>query len=143
MTEDTGPKKSTPARLCNHRAISDHSVKRNSSTAKELGHGFLEQRAARGSGNGSVSAGLWHHSGSGDDPAGQSGGGRGNAGPRVVSPEVKEDRHVAFRILAPGGQSVQLNAGDIPGDSRQRALAQADNGVWELTLGPIDPGAYR
>src|SRR4051812_49526650 len=40
------------------------------------------------------------------------GGGRG---PAVVSPEVKPDRHVTFRILAPKAEAVRLNAGDIPG----------------------------
>ena len=75
-------------------------------------------------------------------PANRERGGRGN-GPRVVSPEVNADRHVVFRILAPGAQKVQLNAGDIPGDSRQRELTKGDEGVWELTLGPIDPGSYR
>jgi enterochelin esterase-like enzyme len=60
-----------------------------------------------------------------------------------VSPEVRPDRHVVFRILAPSAQNVRLNAGDIPGDARQRALVKGENGVWELTLGPIDPGSYR
>jgi 1,4-alpha-glucan branching enzyme len=68
---------------------------------------------------------------------------RGARGPTVVSPEVRPDRHVVFRILAPSAQNVRLNAGDIPGDARQRALVKGENGVWELTLGPIDPGSYR
>jgi enterochelin esterase-like enzyme len=70
--------------------------------------------------------------------------GRGQQGPQVVSPEVKADRKVTFRILAPQAQSVRLNAGDIPGQGgAARDLTKAENGVWELTLGPIDPGAYR
>lgn len=76
-------------------------------------------------------------------PANRDRGGRRNSGPRVVSPEVNADRHVVFRILAPKAEEVQLNAGDIPGDPKQRALAKGENGVWELTLGPIDPGSYR
>ena len=50
---------------------------------------------------------------------------------------------MVFRILAPSAQSVRLNAGDIPGDARQRVLVKGEIGVWELTLGPIDPGSYR
>lgn len=76
-------------------------------------------------------------------PANRNRGAGRNSGPRVVSPEVNADRHVVFRILAPKAQDVELNAGDIPGDPRQRALTKGENGVWELTLGPIDPGSYR
>jgi enterochelin esterase family protein len=78
--------------------------------------------------------------------------GRGPQGPVVVSPEVLPDHRVTFRILAPRAETVGLRGGDIP------ALASAgrgappnpgppftkgDNGVWEATMGPIDPGAYR
>ena len=39
-------------------------------------------------------------------------GGRGR-GPTVVSPEVKPDGHVTFRILAPKAEKVTLSANDI------------------------------
>jgi enterochelin esterase family protein len=68
----------------------------------------------------------------------------GQRGPVVISPEVKADRHVTFRILAPKAQAIQLNAGDIPADPQQpRTFTKGENNVWELTLGSIDPGAYR
>jgi enterochelin esterase-like enzyme len=70
-------------------------------------------------------------------------GRRGTRGPTVISPEVREDRHVVFRILAPKAQVVRLSGGDIPGDPRQRELTKGENGVWELTLGPVDAGTYR
>src|SRR5438034_5159681 len=43
--------------------------------------------------------------------------GRGGAqGPTVTSPEVRPDRRVTFRILAPDAQTVELRSpGDIPG----------------------------
>ena len=63
--------------------------------------------------------------------------------PQVISPEVQADRHVALRILAPRAESVRLNAGDIPGLGFGTALKKADNGVWEIVVGPLDPGAYR
>ncbi len=69
--------------------------------------------------------------------------GRGQRGPVVVSPEVKADRTVVFRLLAPKAEAVRLNSSDIPNDPRARALKKGDNGVWELTLGPINPGTYR
>jgi enterochelin esterase-like enzyme len=75
---------------------------------------------------------------------GQGKGGRGPQAPAVVSPEVQADGHVAFRIFAPQAQAVTLAASDIPGNGRGgAALTKSENGVWEVTLGPIDPGAYR
>jgi enterochelin esterase family protein len=62
----------------------------------------------------------------------------------VVSPEVKADRQVVFRVLAPKAEAVRLNAGDLPGNPGQaRNLTKGENGVWELTVGPVDPGTYR
>jgi enterochelin esterase family protein len=64
-------------------------------------------------------------------------------GPQVKSPEVSADRRVTFRILAPHAQTVRLSGGDIPGNGQGTALTQGTNGVWEVTLGPIQPGSYR
>src|SRR5262245_2817074 len=79
-------------------------------------------------------------------------GGRGNA-PPVVSPEVTDERMVTFRLTAPQAQNVRLTGSDIPalaGGGRGNAgapspgqMTKGENGVWSVTLGPIDPGAYR
>src|SRR5688572_19911321 len=71
--------------------------------------------------------------------------GRGNASPAasVVSTEIAADRRVTFRIYAPNAQAVRLAAGDIQGLGQATQLTKAENGVWEITVGPIDPGAYR
>jgi enterochelin esterase family protein len=71
------------------------------------------------------------------------GGGRGAAPPAVASPEVAADRRITFRILAPAAQAVRLAAGDIPGVGQTTQLAKGENGVWEVTIGPVDPGSYR
>ncbi len=63
-------------------------------------------------------------------------------GPMVVSPQVAADRKITFRIAAPKAESVKLASSDIPGNG-QRDLTKGDNGVWETTLGPVEPGAYR
>jgi enterochelin esterase-like enzyme len=63
--------------------------------------------------------------------------------PNVTSPEVTADRHIAFRILAPKAQAVRLSSTDIFGLEPKGEMNKAENGVWELTIGPIDPGAYR
>ncbi len=62
--------------------------------------------------------------------------------PAIVSPEVMPDRHIVFRISAPKAETVRLSAGDIPG-SGQVAMTKGENGVWEATVGPVPPGAYR
>jgi enterochelin esterase-like enzyme len=74
----------------------------------------------------------------------------GMQAPQFVSPEVATDGRVTFRIFAPRAQAVRLSAGDIPGMTptpggtpANTQLTKADNGVWELTVGPLDPGAYR
>ncbi|MGE5294617.1 MAG: esterase [Solirubrobacterales bacterium] len=64
-------------------------------------------------------------------------------GPQVTSPEVAADRKVTFRILAPKAEAVKLSAGDIPGVGQGADMKKDPNGVWEVTLGPIDSGAYR
>jgi enterochelin esterase-like enzyme len=69
----------------------------------------------------------------------------GPRGPRVVSPEISEDRHVTFRILAPKAEAVRLGGTDIPGlgFGQGAAMEKDPNGVWQVTLGPLDAGAYR
>lgn len=68
------------------------------------------------------------------------------AAPEVISPEVAADRKTTFRILAPKAESVRLSgSGDLPGVGfgGGSEMAKGTNGVWELTVGPIPPGAYR
>jgi enterochelin esterase family protein len=63
---------------------------------------------------------------------------------RYNSPEVMPDGRVVFRILAPKAESVGLQASDIPGLARGGPqFTKLENGVWEATVGPIEPGAYR
>jgi enterochelin esterase-like enzyme len=71
-------------------------------------------------------------------------GGRGGAqAPQVTSPEVLQDRRITFRILAPQADAVRLVGSDIPGVGQTTQLTKGENGVWEVTIGPIDPGSYR
>jgi enterochelin esterase-like enzyme len=93
-------------------------------------------------------------------------GGRGR-GPTVVSPEVTTDGHVTFRLLAPKAEKVALSAGDItvlfsgggagavagtnisaiqPANPLPQGwpdFTKNDSGIWEATIGPLPPGAYR
>jgi enterochelin esterase-like enzyme len=68
---------------------------------------------------------------------------RGGRPPAVVSPEVTADRHITFRIFAPDAQAIRLSAGDIPGVGQGTQLTKGEDGIWSVTLGPVEPGAYR
>ncbi len=63
--------------------------------------------------------------------------------PQVLSPEVTPDRQVTFRILAPNAETVRLSGSDIPNAGQGVSMTKNVNGIWELTLGPLDSGAYR
>ena len=66
--------------------------------------------------------------------------------PRPLSsyrPKCGQTGGSRFRIYAPQAQNVRLTGGDIPGNRPGAAATKGENGVWEATLGPIDPGAYR
>jgi enterochelin esterase-like enzyme len=73
-------------------------------------------------------------------PAGRGGG---PPQPQVTSPELAADRRITFRILAPQAQAIRLAAGDIPGVGQTTQLTKGENGVWEVTIGPVNPGTYR
>ena len=75
-------------------------------------------------------------------------------GPPVVSPEVHADRSVTFRLVAPQADAVQLTSSDIPGPllnggtpagfgGPAAPMTKNADGVWEATVGPLAPGAYR
>ena len=65
---------------------------------------------------------------------------------RVNSPEVHDDRTVTFRIDAPNVSSVVLPPGAIhtANDLGNEPLAfeRKDEGIWELTIGPLLPDMY-
>src|SRR5579871_6052652 len=54
----------------------------------------------------------------------------GDRGPVVTSPEIKPDRHVTFRLLAPRAEKVGLFTTDIPGGFQPRPLKKGDKGIW-------------
>ncbi len=71
------------------------------------------------------------------------GAGRGGAGrgPVVVSPEVHPDRTVTLRVLAPKASAVTVS-GEIMGTKPPAPLARGEDGVWSVTLGPLEPEIY-
>jgi enterochelin esterase-like enzyme len=71
------------------------------------------------------------------------GGGRGPAAPAFASTEILPDRRVVFRIYAPKADEVRLVGTDIPRNMQGLPMTKQDNGVWEATTAPLEPGAYR
>lgn len=73
-------------------------------------------------------------------PQAQAPAGRGAAAapPVVVSPEVLADRRVVVRLYAPQATDVALR-----GMGGSPALTKQDNGVWDVTVGPLAPGVYQ
>jgi enterochelin esterase-like enzyme len=63
--------------------------------------------------------------------------------PAFVSPEVLSDRRVTLRIFAPRADEVRLAGTDIPRNPQGLPMTKAENGVWEVTIGPLAPGSYR
>lgn len=59
---------------------------------------------------------------------------------RVLSPEVHANRDVTFRLWAPEAESVSVS-GEFMDDSR--SLTRGDEGVWSVTLGPLEPEVYE
>jgi enterochelin esterase-like enzyme len=70
-------------------------------------------------------------------------GGRGGAAPALVSAEVLSDRQVTFRISAPQATNVRFASSDIFNLGAKAQMTKNDSGVWETTVGPLEPGAYR
>ena len=58
----------------------------------------------------------------------------------VVSPEVLTDHRITFRISAPKATEVVLRFGE--GSPQSHPLAKGANGVWTVTIGPVEPDIY-
>jgi enterochelin esterase-like enzyme len=59
------------------------------------------------------------------------------------SPQIAGTGWVVFRLYAPDAHEVVLGGGDIPEAARTNKFTKRENGVWEITVGPVVPGAYR
>jgi len=68
----------------------------------------------------------------------------GTAPPPLVSPDVGADGRVTFRLRAPDARKVAVSSWDLTpwlGGSAME-MARDAQGVWSLTVGPVDPGLY-
>jgi enterochelin esterase family protein len=59
------------------------------------------------------------------------------------SPVVHSDRRVTFGILAPKANEVELVDGILGAVlGGPKAMKKGEDGVWSITVGPLDPGIY-
>src|SRR6266705_1469687 len=56
---------------------------------------------------------------------------------RLVSPEVRPDRTIVFRLRAPEASRVTLSFGG------SKPMVKDDAGVWTATVGPLEPEIYQ
>ena len=56
----------------------------------------------------------------------------------LVSPEVHEDGRVTLRFAAPQATTVQV-AGEITGGAGPVAMVKGSDGIWSVTVGPLEP----
>lgn len=68
-------------------------------------------------------------------------------GAGVISPEVRDDGMVTFRVRGPKAQEVTLSAGTIAaglgmGNKPFPPFTKGDDGIWTLTIGPVPPNIY-
>lgn len=60
---------------------------------------------------------------------------------KVVSPEVHADGRVTFRIFAPRAEAITVN-GDWMKLGSKESLTKSGDGIWSVTLGPLEPQVY-
>ena len=62
--------------------------------------------------------------------------------PKVVSPEVADDKSVTFRVLSEKATEVTLN-GSWMGFGKTLPLTKGDQGVWSVTIDPLPASMYH
>ncbi|WP_461147117.1 esterase [Spirosoma pulveris] len=66
-------------------------------------------------------------------------------GASVISPEVRDDRTVTFRLKAPEARTVLLTGGPMLLALKAKdpiPFQKSDEGLWSLTVGPLKPDIY-
>ncbi len=79
-------------------------------------------------------------------PAGAPSGGQGGRGaaaaPAQPGPLILPDRRVTFRLVAPKASEVTINGDFSVKQSALAPLTKDEQGVWSITVGPLNPGFY-
>jgi enterochelin esterase-like enzyme len=60
----------------------------------------------------------------------------------IISPEIKTDNTVTFRLFAPKAAEVTVSGEWMQGYGTSMPLVKNDTGLWTLTVGPLNPELY-
>jgi enterochelin esterase-like enzyme len=60
-------------------------------------------------------------------------------GPFIISPEVKADKSITFRYMAPLAKEVKL---DAQFEKAKIPMTKDTSGIWTVTVGPVKPDIY-
>src|SRR3954447_21684476 len=67
-------------------------------------------------------------------------------GASLISPEVRDDRSITFRVNAPEAKRVELTGGPIllalGRAGKNVPFTKGEDGVWTATVGPVKPNLY-
>lgn len=63
-------------------------------------------------------------------------------GPEIVSPEISANSQVTFRAYSENARSISLE-GSWMGFGETSEMKKNDEGVWSLTVGPLEPSMYH
>ena len=67
-------------------------------------------------------------------------------GASLISPEVRDDHTITFRVKAPEAQRVELTGGPmllaLQRSGKNVPFTKGEDGVWALTVGPVKPNMY-
>jgi enterochelin esterase-like enzyme len=67
-------------------------------------------------------------------------------GANVISPEVRDDQTVTFRVRAPEAREIMLANGPLltglGAGNKPMPFKKGDDGIWTLTVGPVKPNIY-
>jgi enterochelin esterase-like enzyme len=61
----------------------------------------------------------------------------------IYAPIVRPDRTVTLRLVAPTAAKVEFRPIPLVAAGGQQAMSKEANGVWAVTVGPLDPDIYR
>lgn len=64
-------------------------------------------------------------------------------GDTLTSVTIHQDQKVTFKVYAPKSTEVFLSGPDIPNVMMIGKMTKQENGIWEVTVGPLVPGSYR
>ncbi len=63
-------------------------------------------------------------------------------GPQIVSPDISDDKQISFSVFSENAQSVAVS-GSWMSYGEKAEMKKNDNGVWSVTIGPLEPSLYH